>query len=445
METATKEPRIEEATDLSFPDSGYIGIAAKFAEVFSQCYETPKIFFYSDFLIHIGAHLSGRVKADFDVPCQPRLYGIKVAPSAWERKSTASIIADSQIRKTIQEHKALSTCEDEPAQVIYGVGSAEALGKQLEPRVTLTAPEKPVLVRRTQRVILAFDELRRFEAKAAIDGSVLRPMINELYERNSYDNLTLSNEIRIEDGHLTFLANSTEETFKHLMDAAEFRDIGFLNRVLLVTNNQPRRRVASPKAPPEEILAPLREELAGYFNKLTPPTRVPMERKVKIKTKKGEIERAGEYYSYSEQVIPLTDNARQVWEDWYMSLEETDETARLDNLGMRLMSLLAFTSGRSEIDADLVKSILEILEYEKQVRLVFKPIEAENPYALTEQKILGALRRYGTLKQRDLYRKIHAERHGLYTFGSALKHLKLADEIHLVGDKTYGLTAEHGS
>ncbi len=168
-----------------------------------------------------------------------------------------------------------------------------------------------------------------------------------------------------------------------------------------------------------------------------------MERRVKIKTKRGEIERVGEYFSYPEQVIPLTDDARQVWEDWYMGLEETDETARLDNLGMRLMSLLAFTSGRSEIDADLVKSILEILEYERQVRLVFKPIEAENQYALTEQKILGALRRYGPLKQRDLYKKIHAERHGLYTFSSALKHLKLADEIQLVGEKTYGLNTEY--
>ena len=443
METATKEPRIEEATDLSFPENGYIGIAAKFAEVFSQCYETPKIFFYADFLVHIGAHLSGRVKADFDVPCQPRLYEIKVAPSAWERKSTASKIADEQIKKAIREHKVLSTCEDEPAQVIYGVGSAEALGKQLAPGLSFATPEKPVLVKRTKRIILAFDELRRFEAKAAIDGSVLRPMINELYERNAYDNLTLSNEIRIEDGHLTFLANSTEETFKHLMDAAEFRDIGFLNRVLLVTNNQPRRRVASPKAPPEEILKPLREELAGYFSKLAPPTKIPMERKVTIKTPQGEIERSGEYFSYPEQVIPLTDDARQVWEDWYMSLEETDETARLDNLGMRLMSLLAFTSGRSEIDADLVKSILEILEYERQVRLVFKPIEAENPYALIEQKILSALKRYGPLRRRDLFRKIHAERYGHYTFGSALKHLTMAGEIHLVVDKTYGLTAEN--
>src|SRR5207237_5292936 len=49
------------------------------------------------------------------------------------------------------------------------------------------------------------------------------------------------------------------------------------------------------------------------------------------------------------RVLPLTDEAKQLWG----TLEEvtgTDENAtRLDAIGMRLLAILAFTSGKSDI------------------------------------------------------------------------------------------------
>ena len=71
-EQVSQPSQTNDTAALSFPDSGYIGIAAKFAEVFSQCYETPKIFFYSDFpsrrghLNPVQAWLTRNVEVSFN-------------------------------------------------------------------------------------------------------------------------------------------------------------------------------------------------------------------------------------------------------------------------------------------------------------------------------------------------------------------------------------------
>jgi hypothetical protein len=278
--------------------------------------------------------------------------------------------------------------------------------------------DEPEIIQTTYRVALVFDEFRRFEAKAGIQNAALRPMVNELYERNEYDNLTLSNLIHIVDGHLGFLANSTEETYKNLLDAAEFRDIGFLNRLFLVTSES-RKRVAKPKAPPESVLAPIRAELAGYIASLPPLN------------EDGSASR--------EIVIPLTSGAEQMWNDWYLSLDETDETARLDNLGMRLMGLLAFTSGQSVIDGELLRSVLDILDYQKRVRSLYRPIEAANDYARMEQSTRHVLTRCGRLSRRDIRRYTNADRYGLRALDWALTNLTRSGEIRLGADNRYGL------
>ena len=102
MSTSTEElvrpATPEETAAITFPDTGYLGVAASFAEAFSQQYESPKEFFYIDLLALIGALISGRVRAEFDLPCQPRLYVLKVAVSAWRRKTTSTVIADRFLR-----------------------------------------------------------------------------------------------------------------------------------------------------------------------------------------------------------------------------------------------------------------------------------------------------------------------------------------------------------
>lgn len=403
----------EETRAIAFPESGYVGVAAKFADVYSEQYESPKEFFYIDCLALIGASISGRVRADFDLPCQPRLYVLKVAKSAWLRKSTSTQFADKFVRSALEIVGPDKLLPQDWPKVVYGVGSAEGLAKCLMPPQRKPREDEPEIIQTTYRVALVFDEFRRFEAKAGIQNAALRPMVNELYERNEYDNLTLSNLIHIVDGHLAFLANSTEETYKNLLDAAEFRDIGFLNRLFLVTSES-RKRVAKPKMPPESVLAPIRAELAGYIASLPPLN------------EDGSANR--------EVVIPLTNAAEQMWNDWYLSLDETDETARLDNLGMRLMGLLAFSSGRSVIDEELLRSVLDILGYEEHVRSVYRPIEATNDFAKMEQKIRLALKQRGRISKRDIRRYTNADRHGLRVFKWALSNLVCSGEVRIGGD-----------
>jgi hypothetical protein len=71
-----------------FPESAYRGVAGEFAELYSQQYEPPKEFFYMDVLAIVGTLISGRFQVDFGgLNSQPRLFVLKVAKSAWRRKS----------------------------------------------------------------------------------------------------------------------------------------------------------------------------------------------------------------------------------------------------------------------------------------------------------------------------------------------------------------------
>ncbi len=417
-----RPPTPEETAAITFPESGYVGVAARFAEAYSQEYESPKEFLFWDCLALIGAIISGRVRPNFGLPCQPRLYVVKVAASAWQRKSTSTRFADKFIRSVLE---TLDTDKLHPRdwpKIIYGVGSAEGLATCLSPQPisdTGSSNGKHRKKQTTRRVVLSFDEFRRFEAKAGITNSALLPMVNELYEANKYDNVVKETNINISDGHLVFLSNSTEETYRNLVNAPEFRDIGFLNRLVVVSSDS-RKRVAEPQSPPESVLGPIREELASYIADLPPLN------------EDGSASR--------EVILALTPEAKEEWHDWYHALEETEETARLDNLGMRLMGLLAFSSGQSKIDGELLRRVLDILEYERQVRSIYRPFDAANHAALMEQKIRFALERKGPMTKRDLQRATNASRYGARIFKDALSSLISTREVRLNRDKKYELS-----
>ena len=385
-------------TPLTFPESGYVGVAADFADAYSKCYESPKEFFYIDFLAQIGASLSGRWQADFDLPCQPRLYTLKIAPTAWNRKSTSLRLTDQFLRE----------CKlPGAARVIYGAGSAEGLA-QLMAEPTNSGPLDVGGSPSNRRVLLYQDEFRRLEAKAEIQSSALRPMLNEMFESNQYDNRTKRESIQIEDGHLSLVSNTTTASYEKLVNAAESKDIGFLNRLFLVTGST-KRKIAKPKKPLEQILAPIRTRLKELFESLPPLA-------------KGKAEPV---------IVPLTPEAEVKWCSWYEALEETEETARLDNLGMRLLGLLSFLNGQREIDGALVQAVLDILEYEKRVRHEIKPVDGESPAAKHEQRIVNVLKNRGPLCERDLQRHANASYHGLELHSRAVKSLAQSRVIAL--------------
>src|SRR5262249_12241184 len=114
----------------------------------------------------------------------------------------------------------------------------------------------------------------------------------------------------------------------------------------------------------------------------------------------------------NEIIIDLTPEAASMWIDWYNNLDEVEETTRLDNIGMRLMALLAFTSGQQIVAAELMRRILDILEHQSLVREAYKPTQGMTLAAKIEDKIITQLHKRGPLTLNDLRRYTHAERLG---------------------------------
>jgi hypothetical protein len=103
----------------------------------------------------------------------------------------------------------------------------------------------------------------------------------------------------------------------------------------------------------------------------------------------------GDGSASQERVLQFTPQAEHMWDDWYNKLEQSPETARLDTIGLRLLSLLAFTAKKPEIDDDVVRATIALLEYQRQVRTVCAPIVADNPSARMEETIRSALAKRG--------------------------------------------------
>ncbi|MFB3917082.1 MAG: DUF3987 domain-containing protein [Terriglobales bacterium] len=352
-----------------------------------------------------------------DVLTQPRLYIIKVALSGWGRKSSSTKLARNYISeameranelrlKAAQHQDALATAEDiEYFRVVPGVGSAEGLVNAFALCGRCGKPEHHGgghAYTPQQRIALSYDELRRFEKKAGIQNAALLPMVQELYDSNEYANYTKESQLEVKNAHLVFISNTTTENFENLVDGSELADGGFLNRNFFMTGER-TKRISRPKAPPKPVVQPIIDELARQLAKV--PT------------------------DGTELVVGMTAEAERMWDAYYETLEETEENARLDSIGIRLMPLLAFTSGKTEVDADLMQSILVILDFQARVREILRPNLGENPQAKLENKILTVLRRRGALTESELKQYTNARRVGSGVFENVFRHLRTSRQV----------------
>jgi hypothetical protein len=360
-------------------------------------------------------------RVDFgELNTQPRLYILKIALSAWRRKSASTRFAEQFMQGAVSAARARGNIAlqivNGPApswvRIIRGAGSAEGLAHAFGHFIERQDHEQEFIG--DARIVLVYDEFRRFEKKARGEGSVLISAVNELFDCNEYSNVTKQSSVDIQDGHLGFLSNTTENTFRDLVDAPEMMDIGFLNRFFLVGSNTRTRR-ARPKAPPESTLKPLQEELADMLTELPP------------------LDQYGR--ATNEIVIQLTPEADKIWESWYLELPETETTARLDALGMRLMALLAFVACKRVVDAEIMQAVLNLLEYQRRLREIYRPVEGKNPVARMEEKILQQLKQRGALTRRELRAFTNAGRDGIKVFDEAVKNLKGECEIAVPTEK----------
>ena len=369
------------AQELRVPDQGMIGVARDFATLYSRYLESPAAFLYFVFLAYFGSLVAKKITMDSALRPEPRLYVVLIGESADTRKSTALRVADEFFRNL--------DAQWEPA-VLFGVGSAEGLAAELK--------ERPAL-------ILHHDEFKSFVDKAKNEHSVALPMVTTLFERGDYDNRTKTERVSVRDASLSLVAACTSDTYATMFDQRFFA-IGLLNRLWLVSDRS-TARIAIPKAIPGEELTPLRQWVKDLL---------------------AGIDRAYVANGCRAVQYRVTSGAHEMFRAWYETREGSIFERRLDTYAHRLMILLAATSGKDVVDEAIVTAVLALVRHQLDVRRECDPVDAENTIAATEEKIRRALTR-GALKGRDLKRRIHVDRVGLWVWNTAVKNLVEAGDV----------------
>jgi len=357
---------------LEFPSHVMAGAAGQFAECYASYLEAPAHFFYFGYLTCLGSVLADRVTLASEITPQPRLYTLILGESASDRKSTAIAKTTSFFKETIE---SFATC--------FGVGSAEGLQKRLED---------------SSKLLLVFDEFRAFVGKAKIENSVLLPCVTTLFEANRYEAITKKSHISLEGVYLSLLAASTVETYERTWDSS-FTAIGFNNRLFLVPGSGEKRHawpVKVPESEKRELRHNLRRVLAHTGNGLE---------------------------------LGITPAAKELYETWYFTLDNSVHTKRLDTYAMRLMALLAVNSLENRITEKVVTGVLDIMNWQRAIRQKHDPIDADGKVAKMEERIRRTLNLKGTLSSRKLKQLVHAHRTGLWVYEAALKNLQIAREI----------------
>jgi hypothetical protein len=136
---------------------------------------------------------------------------------------------------------------------------------------------------------------------------------------------------------------------------------------------------------------------------------------------------------------PLLPAAQAQFDEWYSARAGSLFERRLDTYGHRLLPLLAATSGREAIDEDLMRRVLLLLQYQLDVRRENDPVDADSAIAAMEEKIRRTLSR-GALPKRDVQRKVHYNRAGIWVWETALRNLIHQHEIGVDGDRLYLIT-----
>lgn len=375
------EPTPNVAVDLTVPEEGLLGVAKDFATLYSQYLESPKGFFYFDFLTYFGSLVAKKITLQSELDTEPRLYVVNIGASADTRKSTA-------LRKTAQFFDRLGD-EYKPA-TLFGVGSAEGIAAELADNPNL---------------MLHFDELKSFVDKAKAEHSVALPMVTSLFERNDYDNRIKSERLSVRNASISLIAACTAETYATLFDQ-KFIAIGFTNRIWLV-HDRTTQRIAVPKMIPEHELSSIRHCVRALL---------------------FDIDQRYQQNGKRPVAYPLTPEALALFTEWYETQEQSIFSRRLDTYAHRFMLLLAATTGETVITEHIVATVIALLRYQLDVRRECDPVDAQNSIAAMEEKIRRALSR-GAMKSRDLKRKTHYDRVGLWVWNTATENLRKAREL----------------
>ena len=188
------------------------------------------------------------------------------------------------------------------------------------------------------------------------------------------------------------------DTFNNIW-TSQFTDIGFNNRLFLVTGRG-ERRFSIPRKIPEDKLNGLKSRLALILSSVR-----------------------------DLQEFKVTSQAFEVFDSWYRGLESSVHTKRLDTYALRFMPLLAINDLKDVVDLETVQKAIALCDWQLQIRKLHDPIDCDSAMARMEEKIRRNLRAKGSLKDWELKRETHANRDGLWIYERAKVNLLKAKEI----------------
>src|SRR5580692_10238602 len=389
---AVETPAVSPAENsaLTFPPDAMSGSLGDFARTMAVGTEVPEEFYFAAALTFLGATCSNRLTLNASLNVEPRLFTVLLGESADVKKSTA-------LRNTADFFESvwsgMPAVQPSPS-MSYGVGSAEGLARSLE--------KNPI------GVVLCYDELKALIDKSRIESSTLLPMVASLFEQTRYENTTKNHTLKIEGARLSVVGCCTTDTYNSMW-TADAISIGFPNRLFVVSADR-KRRVSWPEPRDSAQVGEIRQRLVRQLSRL------PLK-------------------------FDITADAKMAWECWYDSLATSVHTKRLDSIGFRLLGLIALTNDKEVIDLPTVNTVVQILRYEFAVRTLTDPIDADRTVARLEEAVRRQLGTRGDLSERQLRRFTNADRHGLWTFQTAIKNLEIAQDVHRVDGK---LRLKHG-
>lgn len=371
LETCLKDTSTPASNDaFLFPDI-MSGAAGRFADIYSSHLEPAPSFFFMSYLTCLGNLVADKVSLTSEASTPARLYTLLLGESADDRKSTA-------ISKTVKFFRETMT----DFGVCHGVGSAEGLAKLLD---------------NNPQLLLVYDEFKAFVSKSKIESSVLLTCVTTLFESDWYENVTVKKTLRISGAALSMLAACTLETYETIFDQS-FIAIGFPNRLFLCPGKS-KRKFAFPQKISDSDKALLKKDLIEVLR-----------------------------HAANFPEISITDKAREMYQEWYLSFPGSVHGKRIDTYSLRLMQLLAVNEKRSVVDEEILDKVIQLSNTQLTVRKRFDPVDADSQMARMEEKIRRVLTT-GNVTERDLKRAVHSERAGLWFFESAIANLRKSGEI----------------
>lgn len=379
----TQEEEAEEEK-LRFPNSAFRGLFANWKQIYSHTTEAPDCFLYASLLTGIGALLGRRVYVVYGAGSKlyPNIYGVIIGETAKVKKTTA-----------VNTFKGIYSRVDPNTLFSAGISTTQGLIELLrlpsEAEVSEytenesledTPPQKIMIFSRLQETgrlsyegmrLLYFERefskmLKKVEKEYSSD--FIETITDAFDMPSELDNHSLSNPLRARNPSLSILSSTTQGKIQRRLKVEEIEG-GFANRFMYFIGN---------RKPPLPMPPEPNDSMIGEF----------------IIKLHEQIEK------WDNQQFTLTEEAEEIWNDFYSELYYEEYGDILDDILGRidvhtLKIALIYAALENEvpvITANQMKAAIDIGYYLKEAVIELFSSYGMSELAKDEEKILSVIK-----------------------------------------------------